>query len=63
MIQNMEWEGAQGLGEVETLTWSVDGRPAGTWVQSRGLTYAKVREWVAVFIIRYPLVQVGFSRS
>lgn len=43
MIQNLEWAGAKGLGEVETMNWSVGGRQAGTWVESRGLTYAKVR--------------------
>lgn len=43
MIQNLEWAGAKGLGEVETMNWSVGGRRAGTWVESRGLTYAKVR--------------------
>ncbi|EIM85643.1 alpha/beta-hydrolase [Stereum hirsutum FP-91666 SS1] len=42
MIQNLEWAGAKGLGEVETMNWSVGGRRAGTWVESRGLTYAKI---------------------
>lgn len=43
LIQNMEWAGSQGLGTVETKSWSVDGSPAGTWVSSRNLTYVKVR--------------------
>ncbi|KAA1466528.1 alpha/beta-hydrolase [Dentipellis sp. KUC8613] len=42
MIQAMSWGGATGLGEVETQTWTVDGQPAGTWVSSRNLTYAKI---------------------
>jgi len=42
MIQALTWNGATGLGEVETQTWSVDGRPAGTWVASRNLTYVKI---------------------
>ncbi len=28
--------------EVETQTWTVDDKPAGTWVSSRNLTYVKV---------------------
>jgi len=42
MIQNMEWNGGKGLGTVETKSWSVDNVPAGTWVESRNLTYAKI---------------------
>ncbi|KAJ7771009.1 Alpha/Beta hydrolase protein [Mycena maculata] len=42
MIQAMEWNGAKGLGTVQTQSWSVAGSPAGTWVSSRNLTYAKI---------------------
>ncbi|TDL29373.1 KEX1 protein [Rickenella mellea] len=42
MIQKMTWNGATGLGTVETKSWSVDEIPAGTWVESRNLTYVKV---------------------
>jgi len=42
MIQAMEWNGATGLGNVQTKSWSVAGAPAGTWVSSRNLTYAKL---------------------
>ncbi|KAI6034620.1 Alpha/Beta hydrolase protein [Pisolithus microcarpus] len=42
MIKSMTWNGEKGLGKVRTELWSVDGRPAGTWVSSRNLTYAKI---------------------
>ncbi|KAJ7205304.1 Alpha/Beta hydrolase protein [Mycena pura] len=42
MIQAMEWNGAKGLGKVETQSWTVANAPAGTWVSSRNLTYAKI---------------------
>ncbi|KAJ7167745.1 Alpha/Beta hydrolase protein [Mycena filopes] len=42
MIQAMEWNGAKGLGTVQTQSWSVSGAPAGTWVSSRNLTYTKI---------------------
>lgn len=42
MIQAMTWNGAKGLGVVQTQSWSVAGTPAGTWVSSRNLTYAKI---------------------
>ncbi|KAJ7696099.1 alpha/beta-hydrolase [Mycena rosella] len=42
MMQAMEWNGAKGLGTVQTQSWSVAGAPAGTWVSSRNLTYAKI---------------------
>jgi len=42
LISSLEWGGQQGLGTVETKSWSVDGLPAGTWVESRNLTYVKV---------------------
>ncbi|KAF9809828.1 hypothetical protein IEO21_07228 [Rhodonia placenta] len=42
MIQAMTWNGAKGLGEVETQSWTVNGSAAGTWVTSRNLTYAKI---------------------
>ncbi|KAJ7506610.1 Alpha/Beta hydrolase protein [Mycena galericulata] len=42
MIQALEWNGAQGLGTVQTQSWSVAGSPAGTWVSSRNLTYTKI---------------------
>ncbi|KAH7887403.1 alpha beta-hydrolase [Phlebopus sp. FC_14] len=42
MIKSMMWNGEKGLGKVQTKSWSVDGTPAGTWVSSRNLTYAKI---------------------
>ncbi|VDB97159.1 unnamed protein product [Peniophora sp. CBMAI 1063] len=42
MIQGLTWNGATGLGTVETQTWSVDGKAAGTWVSARNLTYVKI---------------------
>ncbi|KAI1796104.1 alpha/beta-hydrolase [Ganoderma leucocontextum] len=42
MIQAMHWNGETGLGKVETLSWMVGGKSAGTWVASRNLTYAKI---------------------
>ncbi|KIJ69816.1 hypothetical protein HYDPIDRAFT_104447 [Hydnomerulius pinastri MD-312] len=42
MIKSMTWNGEKGLGQVQTKSWSVDGTPAGTWVSSRNLTYAKI---------------------
>ncbi|KAF7352316.1 Carboxypeptidase [Mycena venus] len=42
MIQAMDWNGAKGLGNVQTKSWNVAGAPAGTWVSSRNLTYAKL---------------------
>ncbi|KAI6100155.1 carboxypeptidase KEX1 [Pisolithus sp. B1] len=41
MIKSMTWNGEKGLGSRPKL-WSVDGQPAGTWVSSRNLTYAKI---------------------
>ncbi|KAI5893580.1 alpha/beta-hydrolase [Schizophyllum commune H4-8] len=42
MIQAMSWNDGTGLGKVQTQSWTVDGAPAGTWVSSRNLTYAKI---------------------
>ncbi|KAI0732852.1 alpha/beta-hydrolase [Fomitopsis betulina] len=42
LVQAMTWNGATGLGTVQTHPWSVNGTPAGTWVASRNLTYAKI---------------------
>ncbi|KAH0587996.1 Cell death protease [Termitomyces sp. 'cryptogamus'] len=42
MIKEMTWNGATGLGTVQTQSWSVNATPAGTWVASRNLTYAKI---------------------
>ncbi|KAI0080868.1 alpha/beta-hydrolase [Panus rudis PR-1116 ss-1] len=42
MIQSMRWNGDQGLGTVQTQSWSVNATPAGTWVTSRNLTYVKI---------------------
>ncbi|TRM67816.1 Alpha/Beta hydrolase protein [Schizophyllum amplum] len=42
MIQAMTWNDGTGLGKVQTQSWTVDGSPAGTWVSSRNLTYAKI---------------------
>jgi len=42
LIQSLTWNGATGLGAVETQTWTVGDAPAGTWVSSRNLTYVKI---------------------
>ncbi|KAF8138839.1 alpha beta-hydrolase [Boletus edulis] len=42
MIDTMTWNGEKGLGTAQTEPWTVAGEPAGTWVSSRNLTYAKV---------------------
>ncbi|KAJ3576241.1 hypothetical protein NP233_g575 [Leucocoprinus birnbaumii] len=42
MIKNMKWNGGTGLGTVQTQPWSVNATPAGTWVESRNLTYVKI---------------------
>ncbi|KAI6152409.1 alpha beta-hydrolase [Pisolithus tinctorius] len=42
MIKSMTWNGEKGLGKVQTKLWTVDEQPAGTWVSSRNLTYAKI---------------------
>ncbi|KAK7033536.1 Cell death protease [Paramarasmius palmivorus] len=42
MIANLKWNGETGLGKVQTQSWSVNATPAGTWVASRNLTYAKI---------------------
>ncbi|OAX43364.1 carboxypeptidase KEX1 [Rhizopogon vinicolor AM-OR11-026] len=42
MIKSLTWNGDTGLGKVQTKSWTVNGSPAGTWVSSRNLTYAKI---------------------
>ncbi|KAJ8594013.1 carboxypeptidase KEX1 [Rhizopogon salebrosus TDB-379] len=42
MIKSLTWNGETGLGKVQTKSWTVNGSPAGTWVSSRNLTYAKI---------------------
>ncbi|KAH9943181.1 alpha/beta-hydrolase [Epithele typhae] len=42
MIQALTWNGETGLGKVTTQSWTVNNNPAGTWVNSRNLTYVKV---------------------
>ncbi|KAF8969392.1 pheromone-processing carboxypeptidase KEX1 [Flammula alnicola] len=42
MINALTWNGATGLGTVQTQSWTVNSIPAGTWVTSRNLTYAKI---------------------
>ncbi|KAF9061074.1 alpha/beta-hydrolase [Rhodocollybia butyracea] len=42
MIKELTWNGAKGLGTVQTQSWTVNGLPAGTWVSSRNLTYTKI---------------------
>ncbi|KIY51686.1 alpha/beta-hydrolase [Fistulina hepatica ATCC 64428] len=42
MITALTWNGATGLGTVNTESWTVDDMPAGTWVTSRNLTYVKI---------------------
>ncbi|EIN10934.1 alpha/beta-hydrolase [Punctularia strigosozonata HHB-11173 SS5] len=42
LINAMTWNGGTGLGTVQTQTWTVNEKPAGTWVSARNLTYVKV---------------------
>ncbi|KAF8165686.1 pheromone-processing carboxypeptidase KEX1 [Crassisporium funariophilum] len=42
MIKGLTWNGGTGLGTVQTQSWNVNSIPAGTWVTSRNLTYAKI---------------------
>jgi len=42
MIKALVWNGETGLGTVQTQSWNVNSLPAGTWVTSRNLTYAKI---------------------
>ncbi|KAF8528838.1 KEX1 protein [Hysterangium stoloniferum] len=42
MINALEWNGQTGLGDAKTQGWSVNGSDAGTWVESRNLTYVKI---------------------
>ncbi|KAF8806260.1 pheromone-processing carboxypeptidase KEX1 [Phlegmacium glaucopus] len=42
MIKALTWNGQTGLGTVQTQSWNVNATPAGTWVTSRNLTYAKI---------------------
>ncbi|KAK4054916.1 Cell death protease [Microbotryomycetes sp. JL201] len=42
MIDNLEWNGATGFNETQSLEWSVDGNLAGYWTTERNLTYVKV---------------------
>lgn len=41
-IKALEWNGATGLGTVQTQSWNVAGAHVGTWVDSRNLTYVKI---------------------
>ncbi|KAG1752379.1 alpha beta-hydrolase [Suillus paluster] len=41
-IKSLTWNGEKGLGKVQTKSWTVNDSPAGTWVSSRNLTYAKI---------------------
>lgn len=74
MIQAMEWNGGKGLGvslqsfheekaltcakTVETKSWTVDNIPAGTWVESRNLTYVKVCLLRSSLYLRTDLLQI-----
>ncbi|KAF9450159.1 pheromone-processing carboxypeptidase KEX1 [Macrolepiota fuliginosa MF-IS2] len=42
MIKDLTWNGGTGLGTVKTQSWNVNAAPAGTWVESRNLTYVKI---------------------
>lgn len=59
LIKEMTWNGRKGLGTVKTESWVVDGTPAGTWVESRNLTYVKVS--ILMHSVQYP--NLSYSRS
>ncbi|GAA5861536.1 hypothetical protein JCM1840_005403 [Sporobolomyces johnsonii] len=42
MIENLEWNGATGFGNVTADEWYVNGKNAGTWTTARNLTYVKI---------------------
>lgn len=42
LIAGMTWGGAQGLANATSSEWTVNGTAAGTWTDSRGLSYVKV---------------------
>lgn len=44
MIENLEWNGSTGFGNISAQDWHVDGKRAGTWTTSRNLTYVKVSD-------------------
>jgi len=57
LIGNLRWNGAQGLGDAQTLPWVVDGVESGTWVNARNLTY--VRVYNASHMVPYDFPQVS----
>ncbi|KZW04158.1 carboxypeptidase KEX1 [Exidia glandulosa HHB12029] len=42
LIKGLTWKNAQGLDNATSVEWTVNGTAAGTWTESRGLTYVKV---------------------
>ncbi|GAA5958162.1 hypothetical protein JCM21900_002928 [Sporobolomyces salmonicolor] len=42
MIEDLEWNGATGFGNVTADEWYVNGKNAGTWTTARNLTYVKI---------------------
>ncbi|KAH7105623.1 alpha/beta-hydrolase [Auriculariales sp. MPI-PUGE-AT-0066] len=42
LIENMSWAGSKGFNGAQTSDWAVNGSAAGTWTESRRLTYVKV---------------------
>jgi len=57
IISAMTWNGETGLGTVQTQSWDVNGVPAGTWVESRNLTYVKI--FNASHMVPYDLPHVA----
>ena len=59
LIEKLEWRGATGMQGAETRRWVVNGTDVGTWQESRGLNYVKVR-WGRPSLRRF-LALNGFS--
>ncbi|EJD53656.1 alpha/beta-hydrolase [Auricularia subglabra TFB-10046 SS5] len=43
LIENLTWNGEKGLAGAQPAAWTVNGTPAGSWTESRKLTYVKAR--------------------
>ena len=61
LIEKLEWRGATGMQGAETRRWVVNGTDVGTWQESRGLNYVKVR-WGRPLLQRF-LGSEWFFRS
>ncbi|CAG7848349.1 Pheromone-processing carboxypeptidase KEX1; AltName: Full=Carboxypeptidase D; Flags: Precursor [Serendipita indica DSM 11827] len=42
LLERLRWGGAVGMGNAESLPWTVNGTAAGTWQTARNMTYVKI---------------------